>query len=286
MPTRQKSPAKRSKARRFAQCALGGLTLAVTLWLLSQQQALKLGAAVVVPELLAPTRAMADKPLDVVFSDSILSLPSYLHRDERGQLAGKVIDLWDCVFKHAGTSAQYRLLPNRRSIQALLSGEADFHGARVIHEQGPKAFDGRLHYTDLVIAGYEVLLVRSADRQLLADELWWRQRVAVVRAEVVNSRVAAMGGEIAIRAANRVQALKLLVGKRVEVLLYTSNSPGEEHQYFQEHDISGRTLGRVNGHGLLSAERHRVSPDLLARINRGISNCRHLLINRDISVLP
>jgi len=229
---------------------------------------------------------LAAQPLDVVFSDAILSLPSYLHRDERGQLAGKVIDLWDCVFKHAGTSAQYRLLPNRRSIQALLSGEADFHGARVIHEQGPKAFDGRLHYTDLVIAGYEVLLVRSADRQLLADELWWRQRVAVVRAEVVNSRVAAMGGEIAIRAANRVQALKLLVGKRVEVLLYTSNSPGEEHKRFQEHDISGRTLGRVNGHGLLSAERHRVSPDLLARINRGISNCRHLLINRDISVLP
>jgi len=290
MPTGGEDPAKRFETRRFARrvlvLVLGGLLLAAALWALSQRQTLNLRAAAVAPEVSRHTRAMADKPLDVVFSDSILAIPTFVHINEQGRLAGRAIDLWDCVFKQAGVSARYRLLPNLRSLHELLNGGADFLGSRINLGQGSEAFEGKAYYTDVVVPVFEVLRVRDADRQLLVDELWWRQRVAVIRAEAVNARVAALGGRIDIRAANIQQALKLLVGRRVDVLLHVSNRPGEEPRHFQGHDLSGRTLRQISGHGLLSAAAHRASPDLLARINRGISSCRQLLITRDISALP
>jgi len=218
------------------------------------------------------------EPLDVVFSDSILSLPSYVHKNKRGALAGKVIDLWQCVFNRAGVQAQYRLLPNRRSMQELLGGDADFHGARVAPEQGLKAFEDQLHYTDALVTVYEVLLVRAEDKALLDDDRWWGGKVGVIRGEAVNPRVEVMGGEVAIRAANRDQALKLLVGKRVDVVLYISARAGELITSYQGHELAGRTLSRLNGHGLLSAARHRQSPDLLARVNLGIASCKYLLV--------
>lgn len=215
--------------------------------------------------------------LDVVFNEAILGLPSYVYVDEHERLAGSLIDMWDCVFERAGIQAQYRLLPNVRAMHELLSGRADFHGAKVNIGRELQAFDGAAHYTEVVAQIYEVLLVRLADRSLLADGLWWQQRVGVVRATVINQKVEALGGSTTIRTENFQQALKQLVSGRVDVVLYLSNLPGRAFKHFQGHDLMGRTLSRVNGHGLLSAARHRTSPDLLGRINREIPVCNLIL---------
>lgn len=226
------------------------------------------------------TQVMSEKPLDVVLNESVKSIPGFLRVNKRGALVGKVVDAWRCVFKHAGVQAQYRLLPNLRAVQELLSDDADFHGSRVTLGKSEKAFEGQLPYTDGLLIGYEVLLARAADKPMLNDDLWWRQKVGVLRAEVVNSRVAAMGGEVALQATNRDQALKLLVGKRVDVLLYASERTGESFTSYEGHELTGRTLNQLDGRGMLSAARHRESPELLARINSGISHCKSLFFPR------
>jgi len=254
-----------------------GLALAVMLPAFSAQAGLSPEGSSATPEASKLIRTLADEPLDVVFSDAILALPDYVYVDERGLLAGRLIDMWACVFERVGIKARYRLLPNLRAMHELFKGRADFHGAKINIGTVLKARDGEVHYTEVVTQVHEILLVRRADRHLLGDEPWWQRRVGVVKATLINQKVEALGGVISVRTANFQRVLKLLVSGRVDVVLYLSNLPGEEFKRFQGHDIEGRTLSRVNGHGLLSAARHRVSPDLLGRINREIPICKLIL---------